>query len=189
MKLQNKKDKANQISELISQGLESWVKAGEIVVEMIDIDCMSISDIEEMIPAISSGVIGRFEQLGRKQILPNLLVSNNPSTRYLSQLPYSEQKRLMSESIEVVTEDGDKILISHENLTSFQSRQVFKGGSIRSLSAQRAWIESEKSKRKQDKEDEECLMPYTIKGKSVTFTKGAKLDASQLANLLANLTK
>lgn len=178
--------KSQKIALLITSGIESWVKAGEILVDMLDNDQVELDQIAQG-TGVPAGILGRFEQLGRKQLLPDLLIADYPASKYMQCLPYSEQVRLTKESIEVLTSDGlDKILISSKNLTSNQCRQVFAKHEVRELAGQKAWVES--SRRKAATKTVEAGMTYHIEKGQVIFDKGCAMKASQLLNILAQLT-
>ena len=178
--------KAQKIALLITAGIESWVKAGEILVDILDNDQVELDEVSER-TGVPIGVLGRFEQLGRKQLLPDLLIADYPASRYMQCLPYSEQGRLTRESVEVLTSDGsDKILVSSRNLTANQCRQVFSKHEVRDLAGQRAWVES--TKRKAVTKTIEAGMTYHIERGQVIFDKGCAMKAGQLLNILAQLT-
>jgi len=179
-------NRISKVRDLISMGLDSWVKAGEIIVEMLDHEGLTLADISEAI-GTPVGILSRFEQLGRKNMMPRLLIANYPASRNLQALPYSEQSRLIDGSVEVLTADGDdKINILTKNLTTKQCQQVFSSKEVRDIPSQRAWVESRRRRSK----DKIIIsgMPYHIKNGEVIFEKGCSMKASQLVNILAQLT-
>lgn len=180
------KRQIEQLTELFQQGINAWTQAGEILVDMLDNGKLTLGEIATE-TGLPSRILGRFEQLGRKQLLPALLIADYPASRYMSNLTYSEQERLTNESIEVLTADGaDKVLIATKNLTPDQCRQVFSSNEVRSLPAQRAWVES--SKRKTQTRIIDAGMPYHIDRGQVVFDRACVMKASQLLNILAQLT-
>jgi len=188
MKNENTKLEANKIDEfkeLITVGIQSWVKAGELIVQILDNCEASLHEISDQ-TCLSIGILSRFEQLGRKQIIPELLIAEYPASSKLIKLPYSEQSRLINGTVEVLTNNGESLFIDSKNLTPSQCKQVFSGSTIRDLPAQRAWIES--NKRKSSMNNIVNEMPYSISGKEVIFEKGCRMKASQLLNILAQLT-
>jgi hypothetical protein len=177
-----------QFQTLVQEGMSAWVQAGEILVTIIDSGAMALDQIAESIPEINRRTLATFERIGRKQIVPSLLIASYPAARAAARLPYSEQRRTQSEKIEVATLDGSDVMVAIEDMTQSQTRQVFNDSSIRSLAGQRAWIESQRTRRDSERVIE-TPMPYTVRGRSVTFVKGAKLDAREVAALLAALTR
>jgi len=175
-----------EISNLIAAGLNSWLSAGELIVTILDQEGKTLADISELVD-MPVGILSRFEQLGRRNLIPKLLIANYPASKNLQALPYSEQKRLIDGSVEVLTADGDdKINISIKNLTLKQCQQVFSSKEVRDIPSQRAWIESRR-RRSKDKVVTSG-MPYHIKNGEVIFDQGCSMKASQLVNILAELT-
>ena len=114
-------------------------------------------------------------------------MASYPASKCIQKLPYSEQKRVLGNSVEVLMPDnGDKLNISTKNLTSSQCRQVFSPNSVRDLAGQKAWVESNNAKNVTREVVSE--MPYHIDRNQVFFDKGCSMKASQLINILAQLT-
>jgi len=177
---------------LITQGIECWNKAGEIIVQLLDEHDMTISEIAETSEFLTEDILTRFEQLGRKQLIPRLLVADYPAARHLVRLPYSEQKRAVETSIDLLLFDGKDtsvLKVSVENLTPAQCRQVFDGDQVRSTGAQRAWLEDKRS----SQEIRDVLSSpgalYQVRGKRVVFKRPCELSAGQLAQIIAEIEK
>jgi hypothetical protein len=190
IKLSNKttEDQLIDFQSLVQEGMTAWVRAGEILVSIIDSGSMALDQISNEIPLMNRRTLATFEKIGRKQIVPGLLLASYPAARAAARLPYSEQRRTQSEKIEVATSDGSDVMVAIEDMTQSQTRQVFNDTGIRSLAGQRAWIESQRTRRAAEMVAE-TPMPYTVRGKTVTFVRGAKLEARELAALLAAMTK
>ena len=91
-------------------------------------------------------ILRRFLYVGESRILPELAFDSQFG-RIARKLTLAEQRKLaVNEPIEVVTDKGEILKVKPSDMTSFQKRQVFSKDGIRSDSAQRAWLESEKSK-------------------------------------------
>jgi hypothetical protein len=177
---------------LITQGIECWNKAGEIIVQLLDEHDMTISEIAETSEFLTEDILTRFEQLGRKQLIPRLLVADYPAARHLVRLPYSEQKRAVETSIDLLLFDGKDtsvLKVSVENLTPAQCRQVFDGDQVRSTGAQRAWLEDKRA----TQEIRDVLSSpgalYQVRGKRVVFKRPCELSAGQLAQIIAEIEK
>ena len=175
---------------LINKGIECWAKAGEVVVELIDKEGYSVHSISRESKYLTEEIVGRFEQLGRKQIIPNLLISDFPASKHLFRFPYSEQKRLINGQVEllVISDKGNEtLLVNTENLTVQQCKQVFDRTAVRSIGAQRAYMES----RKEDYRVSSVIVDedpiYKVKGKRVIFNKPCEMTARQLAQILAEI--
>jgi hypothetical protein len=129
-----------------------------------------------------------FAALGRirKQLVPALLVASYPAAARLMRLPYSEQKRAMEDGIEVLLMDSDgpdTLTVKPENLTNDQARQVFNGNSIRTLPAQRSFIESNREKERAALV-EDCQATYRISGNKAVILSPCTLTAKDLVRIL-----
>jgi hypothetical protein len=192
LKTHTKTELVTDFVALIANGIECWTKAGEVVVRLVDECDMSIEDIAGQSDYLTEDIVAKFEQLGRKQIVPDLLVLDYPAVRHITKLPYSEQKRLVGGTVELLVTSSkgglDTLRVAPENLTPQQCRQVFDGNTVRSVPGQRAYIES----RKQDERVklsavESIKLPYQVKGKRVVFTKPCEMSARELAQILAQI--
>jgi hypothetical protein len=192
MQLENQNPLVGEIVSLITRGIECWSKAGEIVVKLIDDHRMTIPEIAGNSEFLTEDIVARFEQLGRKQILPQLLVADYPAAKHVIKLPYSEQSRAVDEGIEllVMGDEGHSTLkVAISNLTPLQCKQVFAKDAIRSLPAQRAYIESQKT----DNEikgrvfNDEAI--WKVSGRKVVFFKPCQMTARELAQIIAEIEK
>jgi hypothetical protein len=180
----------SEFCSLVNTGIEAWTKAGELVVKLIDEHGLSVSAIAQASSYLTDEIVGRFEQLGRKQIIPNLLISDFPASKHLFRLPYSEQKRLIDGQVEllVVTDKGtETLMVDTENLTPAQCKQVFDRTAVRSIGAQRAYMESKREEFRVNSAIQESEPFYKVRGKKVIFTKPCEISSRQLAQILAEI--
>ena len=159
---------------------------------LLDEHNMTIADIAETSELLTEDIVTRFEQLGRKQLIPCLLVADYPAARHLVRLPYSEQKRAVETSVDLLVCEGKEtsvLKVSVENLTPTQCRQVFDGDQVRSIGAQRAWLED----RRATQEIRDVLSSpgalYQVRGKRVVFKRPCELSAGQLAQIISEIEK
>jgi hypothetical protein len=178
-----------EVAQLITSGIECWQKAGETVVTLMDDHGLNAAEIAQSSPYLTETLVIRFEQLGRKQLLPDLLVAEYPAARHIIRLPYSEQKRAVSEPLELLVVEGGEtttLKVSAENMTPQQCKQVF-GNQIRGLSAQRAYLEDKKSSIEATGVVRQLHDVYRVRGKKVLILQPCELSARQLANLIAEI--
>lgn len=185
---------SGQITEfvaLIAKGIECWTKAGEIVVRLVDESGMTIETIADQSNYLTEDIVAKFEQMGRKQLVPELLVLDYPATRHIAKLPYSEQRRLLDGTVElmVLTEKGsDTLRVATENLTSAQCRQVFDGNTVRTVAAQRAWLQDrQQEERMRAAIVDQAQLPWRIKGRRVVFAHACEMSARELAHILSQM--
>ena len=91
-------------------------------------------------------IVFQFERIGRKQLVPELIVADFPAQRAMSKLPFSEQERLLGRdtiSVCVIKETGVETLqIPARNLSKAHVKQVFDEGRLRTVGEQRSWLEA-----------------------------------------------
>lgn len=178
----------NEFAELVQQGIECWFKAGQIVTRAIDSDPEWASKVTARYPQLTAEIIFRFEQIGRRQMLPQLLVSDCPGYRALRRLPYSMQEAVMSRGVEVLTchnGDYDALMVEPINLTSNQCRQVFAANRIRSLAEQRALVESYELKNRPVKAT--AIQPYKVRNGRLIVNTPVEFSRKDLARILAEM--
>jgi hypothetical protein len=161
-----------------------------MLVEMVEEDPHVYDYIIQQCPTLNAGILGRFEQMGRKILHPQLLLSASPGFSKLSKLPFSMQERYLSEPVPIIvhTENGpDVLLVETKNMTKEQANQVFAPGRIRTEGEQRAWLMQQRSNAA--KPVGSNVAPWSIKGGRVVFVAGATLSAGELATIITQLTK
>lgn len=182
-----------QITEFIAlfqEGVNAWIKAGELLVQMVEEDPHIYDYIIEQCPNLNAGILGRFEQMGRKTLHPQLLLSASPGFSKLSKLPFSMQERYLTEPVPIIvhTENGtDVLLVEAKNMTKEQANQVFAPGRIRTEGEQKAWLMQQRSLAA--KPAGTNIPAWSIKGGRVVFNAGASLSAGELATIITQLTK
>jgi len=183
-------EKIQSFASLCQQGIDAWIKAGEILVELVEADPQVFDKIIEFEPRMTAGILGKFEMMGRKVLHPQLLISDSPGFEKLSQMPFSVQERFLNEPIPLVveTESGtDVLMVSAKNMTANQARQLFGKGRIRTEGEQKAWLVDQRAKHA--KPVGSNIPAWSIRGGRVVFTEGATLSAGELATIITQLTK
>lgn len=179
---------AKQFASLISEGITAWITAGQIVAEQIDQDEKFVDFVCEKFPAFTPELVMRFYAIGKKQIHPELLISDAPGMKRMLKLPYSLQEKYLSSPVEVLvkTDKGwETLLIDVRNLTADQAKQVFDNGCVRSVQAQRAFIESNNTRKFNPSADNDA--PWKIVGKRLVVKKDVTLTARDLARILSEM--
>jgi hypothetical protein len=181
----NTSAKLAEMKQAITAGVQAWIKAGELLVEILDegFNLQTIAD-EVQVPV---DALAQLEKIGRGQLCPQLLLADYPAARRMERLPMSEQERLMNGPVEVlVMRDGhaDTLQVNVQHLTSQQVKQVFATNHVRSLAEQRQWVESQRPASEPVKVD----VPYVLTRKStVIFHQGCEMSAKELLRIAAQL--
>ena len=176
--------------ELFQTGVNAWIQAGEILVAMVEDDPHVYDYIIQKCPTLNAGILGRFEQMGRKNLHPQLLLSASPGFDKLRKLPMSMQERYINEPIPIIvhTDGGtDVLLVEAKNMTKEQANQVFAPGRVRTEGEQKAWLMQQRSNAARPAGTN--LPAWTVKGGKVVFNQGATLSAGELATIITQLTK
>lgn len=179
------KSDAELFIDLVMRGTECWLQAGEIVARNMDANPHFIDEVCDKCPDLSPETVVRFAQIGRKQLLPKLLISDAPGVRRLRKLPYALQQKYSSDPIPVVIASGDVLTVDVRNLTPDQAAQVFADDRIRSEAEQRAWMEDKKAKTAVHRQSVDS--PYRIVGKKLVIVQPCQLTSRDLARVLADM--
>jgi hypothetical protein len=191
--LKTSKQRVAEVLRLFSEGLHCWYQAGVLVVELIDNNEGGV----ELLKKESNGMvtdrwIALFERIGRHQLLPQLAYATDPGMERLGKMPFSLQEKYLDEPVELLIlkddDTTDKLKISMHDLTARQAAQVFDKDCVRSLSAQRAWLENERERRFAEAKPVPDF-PYRINGRRVTFTENCTLTAKEIARILSEIER
>jgi hypothetical protein len=175
-----------EIAQAIAKGIDSWIHAGELIKSAIDEQGETSKSIAEAIQ-IPVRVIGQLEKIGRKLIRPDLLLACYPAASALMRLPYSLQTSAIEDGVDLLVDESDSLKVKAENLTSCQVKQVFDGSSVRSLAAQKAYIEDLRIKVSINSIPE-VSAPYQIKGNKVLISSACSLTQKDLLRMLNELS-
>ena len=84
----------------------------------------------------------------------------------------------------MLIENGETLNVDLLEATSFQAEQICGDGSIRTISEQRAWLEDQGREAVPEDADP---MPYTIRGGSVVFRRGAVMTKQEIRRILMDM--
>lgn len=183
-------DKIDQFIALFKEGVDAWIKAGKILVKLVEDDPHTYDYIIQRCPTLNAGILGRFEQMGRGILHPQLLLTASPGFDKLRKLPLSMQERYLTESIPLIvhTDTGtDVLLVEAKNMTKEQANQVFAPGRIRTEGEQKAWLIQQRSNAA--KPVGTNMSPWKIKNGRVEFLAGATLSAGELVTIMTQLVR
>lgn len=137
-------EKVREFATLVSAGIDAWVKAGEVLVEMVDGNPNAYSIILRECPHLSVDMLLAFEKIGRREIYPYLLLENCPGARMLAKLPFVLQNKYYKEPVEVLVGwmNGKPIVAKKEMrlMTKPEAERVFTANGVRSIEEQKALL-------------------------------------------------
>lgn len=168
---------AKTLTEKFDHSMNSLVECGKIWVEAIDKDPRLIEKIKLHCPRIAPNTFNLFEKVGRGMLNVNLLMEGiqNPKIHgAVRRLAPSTQERVFAKQIyELLLPSGDILNVTLFDCTEQQVEQLCNGAEIRSLAAQKAWLEERKAKAVETIDKE---LPYrALKGKGIYVSKGRTL--------------
>ena len=178
------------LAAAIQRGIDAWAEAGKILVTLLDEDHMTLDEIANQSESdfITPEVLAQFERIGRGQVLPALLAAQYPAAPYLERLPMSLQVQATQTGVELlVIHNGqtDTLSVAARHLTKKQCRQVFERNAIRSLAAQRAWLEDQAASTPQP--IVRATAAWTVKGHEVLVNRPCALTKADLLTMLQQL--
>ena len=167
----------------LTSATEKIYEASKIYVEAIDSDPNFKGVFQEAFQdTIPTSAWGGFENVGRGILHQKLLFGGGANAHYIKKLAISDQNTILNgTSVKMLTSTGDTLLVDAREVSKLQANQIFNGNTIRTITEQRAYIESLKSKSAIDASLADANeMPYEIIGnrfvvrandKDQTFTK------------------
>lgn len=188
MKLEKINTELDNIYSLITTGVESWIKAGEMIAKEIDKDPEFVDKFCDKYTDISPETVIRFELIGRRKLHPKTLLNESPGIRRLRRLPFQLQEKYVTQPVSLVVKSGksyDVLAVDVRNLTPEQSYQVFDSTGIRSEAAQRAWIEDRAASKLAPETPVDS--PYRIVGKKLVVMAACQFTVRELAQVLARI--
>ena len=180
---------AKQLGDLIFSGLNMWVKAGEMLVEMIDNDPNAIKRICKANPRLTKPMLNKFEKIGRKVYDPRLLLRNCAGYTKARRLPYSAQQDILKNKVKIAVSptSSDHRLVDVGEMTPAETRIAFTNEGVRSITEQRSFLKSQEKPKGIKMND--SSPDYVIHKGKVTFRHDVTLDVAGLAAILSQMTK
>tara|TARA_R110000772_G_scaffold12819_4_gene38471 strand:+ start:1311 stop:1898 length:588 start_codon:yes stop_codon:yes gene_type:complete len=182
-------EKAQELCRLIFGGLDMWIKAGDVLVKMIDNDSEIISKLCTSNTELTRPLLNKFEKIGRKVYDPRLIFRNCVGYTRARKLPYSTQQKLLKDKIKVAISptNDDHRLVDLGEMTPSDARIVFAQDKVRTINEQRAFIKADTQAT--DLKKAVVDKPYIIHKGEVTFRKGTTLDIAGMAAIINQMTK
>jgi hypothetical protein len=180
----------SRFQDAFTRGLEGITEAAQIFVAAIDDNPANAEKFREYFAdSIPASAWSNFEAIGRKWMHPRLLLggmSDRAKATLVKRLPYDEQSNIMEKRkrYPLLLLGGDTLEVSVQDATPEQVNQLIDGSTIRSLAAQKAFLEQAKTT-KAIKESEP--LPYTLSDGRITFRRSVTLTKAELRRILAEM--
>jgi hypothetical protein len=134
------REEVTRFCDLIRAGIEMWVEAGALLVEMRKRDPEVHLRIMERNPMMTLEVLDAFERIGNRQIYPYLIVDASPGARLLAGLPYEQQQSLYGGKVDVVIKTADGLRTVRKkiaDLTAAEASRAFDLCGLRPVDEQK----------------------------------------------------
>lgn len=131
--------------ELFRLGVSAIKEAARIYVRAIDSNRLAKKEFARQMPEIPPAARGSLEQVGRGLLHERLLLLGGRVQEVMKGLPLSVQTDAIENGVDVLLHDGTIARMKPESMVGSQLSQVFGGGEVRTIDAQRAWMESRRS--------------------------------------------
>jgi hypothetical protein len=180
-------DPINSFIHFLMQGIQSWMKAGDIAREQLKQDPDWGLKVAEKNKVVTAQAVARFANIGTKWI-PELAISDCPGAKKLRNLPIQIQNEVFHSQVPLLikSQDGWEVLKTDLHaLSSDQAAQVFANDHVRTDSEQRAFIEDKKAKASSERADE----TYRIVGNEVIFMAGTRCKLKDLKRITEELRR
>lgn len=181
------KQAIQEFKDAWTTSMNNLAKACKIYVDAIDNNPEAKKEFRKSFPSLSIQAWSRIEAVGRNQMHYLLLSDTSLAAGKLRKLPYSEQKKAIEDSIEVLAQDGTCLKVKSENLTFQMIKQVIARDHIRDIPAQKAYIESQKTiKEIKSKKPREL---WSIKRNMLEVYAPSSFSRKQLLKILQEMEK
>ncbi len=85
----------------ISQGMDYWVRAGEILIVMREKYSSAFDKILKAVPWLTRDNLDTFCNIGSRKLRPEVLLAKGIVSKRLLELDYEEQSRILDDGVEV----------------------------------------------------------------------------------------
>ena len=144
----NLPERIAEFSSLINQGITSWTKAGELLVELENqMGEDALMAVTTRCPGLSYDALQLFLRIGRREIHPMLTLNTSVANEYIAALPYEQQEMILKEGAVLLEEDGERTIVPADTLTSRQCEQLFDNNTLRTIRQQRLWLDAQEKER------------------------------------------
>jgi hypothetical protein len=169
--------------------------AAELYVKTVDVFPESRQAFAEAVPAFRAAEWRMIEAIGRKTIQPKMLYGQRrdlETADKIAHLPVADQKKIVDTGVKVLAADGTHIMATVERMTPLQKKMVLANGRVRTLSEQKAWLETEKIKEAEAvKKNHHISMldDYVVERGVVKFLKPRSYTVAELLKIMMEMQK
>lgn len=131
----------SQFMSLVNEGVAAWIKAGKLLVQMVERNPNTYAIIRKANPQLSIEILLSFEKMGRNQIYPYLLLEDSPGSAALASLPYDLQVEHYKTGVPVFCGwKGNTPIIERKQISALsktEAKRVFSPSGLRTVDEQK----------------------------------------------------
>jgi hypothetical protein len=173
--------KINELFDLMRSGRDAWVKAGVLLVSMVEENPQTYEILIARNPQLRADTLELLERIGRKPEIVDLLLSDSYSSRKILNLPARDLDRATKQPLPVVTqtEGGPRVVRKRlDEMSRTEVDLVFCGNQIRNADEQ---VEALQQKAKNEAAKD---LRYWIEEDGIVMRERSKMKWSELEDLL-----
>lgn len=179
-------DDAKAFAAAFANAEEAFINAGAIYARSIQVHGPGAREaFAAACPHITAGTWRRLEAVGNGSLDARLLTAGSCGANALRRLPITAQREALGTGVEVCLPGGDALRVQVDDLTPEQARQVFAADHVRSLPAQRAWLEAHPAVPRTVSAS--AGMAWGVRAGKVVVNRPCSLTRVDLARMLAEL--
>jgi len=180
-----------QFSKAFNATLNNLTEAAVIYVKAIDKDhAMKAAFAKNFNGIIPAGAWAGLEAVGRKQMHPRIMLGVGRNTGFIKRLPFSDQESIIEgEKVELLATDGTTLKVDAREVSATQSKQLFGGNHIRSLSEQKTFLEDSKRVEENNRVEEAKVVRYRIEKGTVHFSADTVFTMAELIAITAEVSR
>jgi len=192
MKALAKTNYVNGIKEAFESGMRELQMACELYVQAIDEDPQMKEFIhKELEHIIPKSAWAGMEQAGRGTLDRRLTFNRGgKNAKYIKKLQLSDQKRILDgDKVELLTTNGDTLLVSPLSVNKEQAEQLFDGGDIRTPDEQRVYKDSVEREWEMIEKTVDVVETYRIERGRLIVPKGCVITKQEIMRIALEMNQ
>ena len=178
-------DIATMMADDAKTGINNLDRSGKSANYLLNVRERTLTEVSEM-SGLPKPFISVLNRIGNKTLYYPLLLKNSAGFTKLEKCTYDVQVRYCEQPVDLLIDrngEYDSLKVDVDNLSSDQAKQVFSDGNIRSLPAQRAYLESLTTYGNV----RNVHLDYLIEGKTLVVLNKTKFTKRQLTKILETM--
>lgn len=177
--------KLNQWFDLFCNVSENLLRCGELLAEMIDENPETPEILLKKYPNLKWEMLEMLEQIGRKRLMPELLLDTSPGARRLANMSYEMQQALYLKPITIPVRQPDgEVFFKTKSIDKMSPAELplvlGPKGELTNDEKKAALIEKEREKKRRE-------MRYEVDGNTIKFIGECEFEINSLIAILQRI--